>query len=145
MKHSHLRFKIAQLRQDKQLMMIESIAVFVFALFVAILLPSLLIRYVYADQQLFEQPKVIEYIPVASFAVGTVFFLYAILTNLSRLKQIKALERELEATGCDCHGNCMCGPDGDMSLVDKTAKKATVKKTASRKSSSKSKRSSKKA
>lgn len=108
-----LRFKISQLRQDKQLFAIESIAVFVFALFTSAFLPNLLLRYFYDQATLTEVPPVLEYIPVAAFVVGVGFFLFVLFTNMGRLNKIKKLEKELDdllATHGDhcCDGICAC-------------------------------------
>jgi hypothetical protein len=103
----HLRFQINQLRQDKVIFAVESIAVFIFALFVSAFLPNLLLRYVYVEQNLTEIPPVLEYIPVIAFVVGVGYFLFAILGNLSRWNKIKQMEKELETMTDD---DCNCGP-----------------------------------
>lgn len=108
-----LRFKISQLRHDKLIYAVESIAVFVLALFASAYLPNLLLRYFYDQATLTEIPPVLEYIPVAAFVVGVGFFLYAMLGNLARMGKIKKMEAELDAliaTHGDhcCEGNCDC-------------------------------------
>jgi hypothetical protein len=86
---------------------IESIAVFILAIFVSALLPSLLFRYMFANQQLLEQPKIFEYIPVVSFALGIGYFIYAMAGNLMREMSIKKTLSDMEMMGCDCDG-CDC-------------------------------------
>jgi len=108
-----LRFKISQVRQDKQLMTIESMAVFLCALFVSAFLPNLLLRYFYDQATLTELPPVLEYIPVAAFVVAVGFFIYVVFTNMGRLAKIKKLESELDtllASHGDhcCDGMCDC-------------------------------------
>ncbi len=109
-----LRFKIQQLRQDKIIFAIESIAVIVFALFVSAFLPNLLLRYFYAKQNLTEVPPSIEYIPVVAFVVGVGYFLFAMVTNLGRWDQVKRLEKQLDdvemGDGCGCCGCDSCEP-----------------------------------
>jgi hypothetical protein len=102
-----LRFKISQLRADKQLFAVESIAVFVFSLFVSAFLPNLLLRYFYDQSSLTEVPPMLEYIPVAAFVVGVGYFLYTVVTNMGRLSKIKALEKELD-TLLATHGDHCC-------------------------------------
>lgn len=122
---------------------IEAVLVLITALFVSALLPGLLIRYVYATQQLFEQPKPLEYIPVGAFVIGIFYFLLAMGGNIRRERRVARLEQEikdLEFSGC-----CGCGCDScdnsdedwmkewkeeDLSLdEEKVATKASDKKT----------------
>lgn len=104
MKCSQLQFDIDQLRKEKMIYAIESIAVFVFALFATVFLPQLLYKYFYANQKLLEEPKLLGYIPVAAFVIGMGYFAYAMITNLIRAVKIRRLEKEL----ADCC-NCGCG------------------------------------
>lgn len=77
--HTDLSFKVSRLRAKNQNTMITAITVLVAALFTIALLPSLLIQYVYAGQQLFKQPALLEYIPVVSFVAGMGYFLFAVV------------------------------------------------------------------
>lgn len=95
MKHHSVQFQIDQLRQDKIILAVESIAVMVFALFVSAFLPQLLIRYVYANQQLFEQPRALEYIPLIAFFVGTIYFIYATVMMVMKAIKINKLQTEM--------------------------------------------------
>jgi hypothetical protein len=141
--HTDLTFKIMQLRAKNQNVMLTAVTVLIAALFITALLPSLLIQYVYAGQQLFKQPVVLEYIPMISFAIGVGYFLVAIIGNIFRAKRIKYLENQVSTEGC-C-GSC-CDDDDEVlveleslaeALAEKKApakKKAAVKKTKSTKS-----------
>lgn len=118
MKHSSLKFKIKGLRQDRLSTTADTIAVILVSLFVSALLPSLLVRYVYANQQLFEQPKALEIIPVVAFIISIGFAVYALVTNVLRSIKIAALTKELETAelmssedGCCGGGNASCGTD----------------------------------
>ena len=155
MKYSHTQFKIDQLRKDKMILGIESIAVFVFSLFLSAFLPQLVFQYFYADQQLLEEPIIFQYIPVAAFAIGVGYFLYATILVLRKAGQVKKLEKDLEmmANDCCCGGACGCDCDQDdmeemQVIVDellqetakpkaKSAAKASKKKTAAKKKSTK--------
>jgi len=106
-KADHLRFKISQLRQDKVVYATEAIAVFIFCLFVSLFLPNLLLRYVYTDPNMAQVPKIFEYIPVATFAVGVIYFLYAMISNFIRFGQVKKLEKELDQLVA-AHGDHNC-------------------------------------
>lgn len=137
--HSTLSFKIQQLRMKNQTAMVSSIALIVFALFVSAILPSLLVRYVYAEQQLFEQPALLEYIPVASFLLGVGYFIYAVIANFMREKRAKYLEMEMEmmGDGADCCGNHDHGSSmNDVAAMAEAMTKAPVKKVAAKKRAS---------
>jgi hypothetical protein len=118
MKQSSLQFKISQLRHENLAYTMDSIGVFLFSLFLSAFLPQILFRYLYANQQLLEQPKVLEYIPVAAFVIGVGFFIFAMVTNIMRKMKIMKLEKELaqlNEMGCDCGGMCDCGDHDHMS------------------------------
>ncbi len=104
--HTSAQFHIKQLRAKSLLMMVESLSVFVAALFTSALLPSLLFRYMYANAQLVEQPKILEYIPVVAFVVGIGYFLVAAVGNIMREIKIMKLTKELNEMGCDCDCGC---------------------------------------
>lgn len=121
MKHSSLQFQISRLQQAKLNTSVEVIAVVVLALFISAILPSLLVRYLYADQQLFEQPALLEYIPVVAFVIGAGYGLFAIIINTLRSRKISQLSKELETEmlfsdmdGC-CGGGGSCGGCGSNS------------------------------
>jgi hypothetical protein len=112
MKHSHLQFQIAKLQRAKLNTTVEVIATIALALFVSSILPILLVRYIYANQQLFEQPALLEYIPIVAFVIGAGYGLFAIIVNIIRSKKIAQLSKELETEmrfaemdGC-CGGAC---------------------------------------
>jgi len=73
----------------------EGLFVVVSSLFVTALLPSLLIKYLYANAQLFEQPKLLEYIPVATFAISAAYIVFVIFGNITRGAKIRQAEAEL--------------------------------------------------
>lgn len=117
-----LKFKISQLRKDKMIAGIESISVFIFALFISVFLPNLLMQYVYTDPNLTALPPVVQYTPLVAFVVAVGYFLYAMIGNMTRMMTIKKLEKELAESylmddGC-CGGACSCGPhDFEMSSM----------------------------
>lgn len=103
-----LRFQISQLRQDKVVYAVESIAVFIFSLFASAFLPNILMQYVFTDPNLTKLPAVVEYTPILAFVVAMVYFFYAMAGNVGRLSQIKKLEKELEDAVLS-GDNCSCG------------------------------------
>ena len=127
----YAKFKIKTLKQESVIKTLESIAVFIFALFTTMLLPSILFKYLYQDQQLLEQPKLLEYIPIAAFAIGIGYFAYAMIGNVLRAMKIKQIEKDLMSGGDDCHGM-------DMEMM-KMHKMASAKVTKAKRSKKKSK------
>ncbi len=115
-------FQAQSLRAQNISKAVESIAVFVFALFMASVLPQLLFKYYYANMDLTEQPKLLEYIPVAAFVVGVGYFVYAMAGNFMRDAKAKKLEMQMMEMGCDCE-NCQCSPS--VATVSASTKKAT--------------------
>lgn len=169
MKHSSLQFQISKLQHAKLNTTVEAIAIVVLALFISAILPSLLVRYVYATQQLTEQPLLLEYVPVIAFVVGSGYGIYAFAINLFRTRKIAQLSKQLEEEsmmldGC-CGGGCSSNSFDNEEWADaesfdeldkmvdeiiaknESAKKekSTSKKTDKATSKTKSKSSSKKA
>jgi hypothetical protein len=148
MKQSTIQFQIDQLRKDKMIVVMEAIAIQVFALFVSAYAPQLLLRYYYQNQQLFEEPALLTYIPVASFAVGALFFIYAVVSNILRWRKIKQLEEEMLFIGsddaCGCGGDCQCGSEtnwDELDELDKIVEEAIAEsKAEAKKAVSKSKK-----
>ncbi len=119
-----VKFKISQLQKEKMTLDLELLAVLFAATFTSVFLPQLLFRYIYANQQLTAEPKLLEYIPLAAFVVGAVYFVYAVIANIQKSMQIKNLRKEMmdmsmmdggsccsdcKDCNCDEHGNCACG------------------------------------
>ncbi len=111
MTQTKLQFEIDQLRKDKTILLVESISVFIFSLFMSAFLPQLLFRYFYANQQLLEEPVVLQYIPVAAFVLGVGYFFFAMAANLLKSAKIARLEKELALVLDDC---CCQNSDQDL-------------------------------
>lgn len=88
MKSQNLEFQISQLRQDKIIYAIESVAINL-ACVVFSLLTSMVANIVPLPGQL------MFFLNIAIFTYGIGYTLYALFGNLSRLKQIKQLEAKL--------------------------------------------------
>jgi len=95
MNNQALQFKIQNLRSTTMQRTTEGLFVVVASLFVTALLPSLLIKYFYANAQLFEQPKLLEYIPVATFVISVAYIVFVIFGNMTRGAKIRQAETEL--------------------------------------------------
>ena len=78
---------------------LASLLLFLAALFLTAIAPSLLLRYVYAGQQLLAEPKLLEYIPLGSFVIAILFFIYSLVGCLIRSRTIKQLMSNLELMG----------------------------------------------
>lgn len=153
--HTHnLEFRIDQLRKDKMILILESIAIFIFALFVTVFLPQLLFQFLFANKELTAEPPVIKFIPVVSFAIAMIYFVYATVLLMMKKMKIMQLEKEMSMMmvddgGCECGGDCGCGghshedwmSDDDSSsdndemaaVMAQSKKKVTAKKKATKK------------
>jgi hypothetical protein len=145
----HLEFKIDQLYKEKTILALESIAVFVGALFITVYLPQLLFQFYYVNQELTAEPEVIKFIPVVSFAVAILFFVYAQVMMIMKKLKIGQLSKEhslamLQDDGCNCdhdHGhehhsdwmNESMDEEVKTVAVSKPKKKAAAKKKTAKK------------
>lgn len=116
MSHTMAHSKISELRSRSLIVTMEAIMVLFGAIMAIAILPSLLLRYFYDATTLIEQPKLLEYIPVAAFVVATIYFLKALIGNMRREKMIGQLMAEAEAMhgegcGSGCCGKGDCGDD----------------------------------
>lgn len=131
-------FQVNQLRLRSLVTLVEALLVSFVALIASAILPALLLRYVYAGQQLLAQPKVLEYLPLATFVVIVGYFLYAMVSGFMREMSARKLEKQLAATmmacgcdecGCDttCSHDCCCEP-GSNGMGEKASKSKRLKK-----------------
>lgn len=95
MTDSTVQFQIQQLRLKNIWKELEFIAVIVMVIFVNGLLPQLLLQYVYAEAELFETPQALILIPVISFVIGVLMFIYVGVGNLRREMQARQLEMSM--------------------------------------------------
>lgn len=90
--------QIAQLRNKNMLAIQESILVLLTAVFIALLLPQVLIRFVYANQNLLEEPMALQYLSPILLAVGLLQVVFTFIGNFKRTRQIATLEQELASS-----------------------------------------------
>lgn len=155
-------FKIQQLRTKNLTAAVESVALILGAVVANMLVPQLLLKYVYDPAVLVEAPAVFEYFPLVSYTIALGYFLFAMGGNFLRNRRARVLEQELMLTGGSCcaDGTCVCEDDTEITeeelkelerIVDealkpetkkapaKKASKKTTKKSTKTKSSKKSK------
>jgi flagellar biosynthesis protein FliQ len=116
------KFQVNQLRMKNAVKALEGILVLVACFLVAAFLPQLLIQYVYAEQQLFEQPALLTYLPVSIFVIGIAYFLFVMFGNLRREMEAQKLEKEVQLAMSmdDCCGGACGHHDHDLMMDDKT-------------------------
>jgi hypothetical protein len=134
MKHSKMQFQIDQLRQEKTITWVQSIAVLAFILFVMSFFESLIRFILPTQQQIFAAAAYLSYIPLIAFAIGALFFIYSIVMNVLRAGKIKQLEQEMLTIddSCECGGDCGCGDDHweELEELDKMVEKAMAESKA---------------
>lgn len=150
-------FKIQQLRTKNMTAAVESIAVIVGAVVANMLVPQLLLKYVYTDTSaMLEAPAIFTYFPLATYTLALTYFVRAMVSNFVRNSRADNLEKELILTGGrHSHGHCDdCMDDEEISddelkelerIVDQALKpnkkttKSASKRSANKKSAKKSK------
>jgi len=149
-------FQIQQLRTKNLTAAIESIAVVMGAVITNMLVPQLLIKYVYDPTTLTEAPAIFELLPLITYGIALAYFVYAMVGNFLRNKKANNLEQELLINGnsdCCADGTCSCNGDDQEEISDAELKelekivdealkpkaKKTVAKSSKKKSSKKSK------
>jgi hypothetical protein len=142
---TNLHFQVKQLRSQNMVTLMASLTLFVASLFTIALLPTLLIRYYYANQNLLAQPPLLDSIPLIGFVVAKVFFLYAVVMVIKR--EMKARKLEVQAMNDDCDCNCghyhhddMDVTDEEMAELESIVEKAMSAKKSSKKAKSSSKK-----
>ncbi len=141
-------FKIQQLRTKNLTAAVESVAVILGAVISNMLIPQLLIKYVYDPTVLTEAPVIFEYLPLITYGIGLGYFLYAMISNFMRNRKLRVLEQELYLTGGSCcnNGSCCSDEEEEISdeelkelerIVDEALKPAKTTKKATKKSSAK--------
>ncbi len=151
---SNAHFKIQQLRAQNGVCMISTVAVYMASLFTIAVLPSLIIRYFYAEQQLFDQPQILDLVPVVAFAISTLYFLFGAGMSIARELSARKLEKTLATENC-CGGSCGCADgsccndsmdvsDEELAELESIVEEAMTKKAAKPAKKAAAKRSTKK-
>lgn len=95
MNQSYVQFQIKNLQAENAQRVLEAIMITFVATLSMIVLPQLLLQYVYASEQLLAVPKPVEYIPVVAYVISLGYTIFAIVTNMARSKQIAQLKQDL--------------------------------------------------
>lgn len=149
-----LRFKIKDEEHAKMTALLESLAVSLFSIITAALLPQLIIQYLVRDGEYpTSQPMMLLYLPHFCYALVLFVFVATVIGNVARSRRIRQYKQELELlalTGEDCDCNCGTDHHGEevatldldsmeevvmQPMQEKTArptKKSAVKKTTKR-------------
>lgn len=153
-----LHHKIQEEQQAKSVALLESLAVSLFSVITAALLPQLIVQYLVRDGEFpTSQPLILTYLPHFCYALVFFSFVFAVLSNIARSRRIQQYKREIELlalTGddCCCDGNCSHGAEGEefvsfdddsleevvmepvVTKAPRAAKKSAAKKTSKRSS-----------
>jgi hypothetical protein len=111
-------FKIQQLRTKNLTAAVESIAIVIGAVVANMLVPQLLLKYVYTDtSQLLEAPPIFTYFPLVTYSLALAYFVYAMVGNFLRCRKANVLEQEFLLTGGYCGNHCCdeCQTDEEIS------------------------------
>ncbi|NCO12379.1 MAG: hypothetical protein COZ34_04355 [Candidatus Pacebacteria bacterium CG_4_10_14_3_um_filter_34_15] len=141
-------FAVQQLRTQNLVKGVESLSGFVAAVVANMLIPQLLIKYVYDPTTLTVAPPVFEYLPLVTYGLALLYFVFAMVGNFRRERSARTMQKEMSLSSCCTDGSCADCKDEEISekelkelekIVDqalKPTKKAT-KKVAVKKSSAK--------
>ncbi len=153
MQYAHMQFEIAQLRQQNQIKVTESIVALILTFIFVSLVPQFLMIYVYQAQTTLMQqtPALVEYMGPVATAIGLAYVVFALVGNAFRESKARSLEAELHTMMLMDDGSEFTTTDEELMALEKivddaleqhaaepkkTAKK-TTKKKATRKSSTK--------
>lgn len=117
-----LRFKIKDEQNAKITALLESLAVSLFSVITAALLPQLIIQFLVRDGEYpTSQPMVLLYLPHFCYSLVLFVFAVTVVGNVARSRRIRQYKQELELlalTGedCDC-GSCTCDDHGNEEVA----------------------------
>ena len=120
--------KIENLRSKSLFSSMNAISVFIGAVIANMIAPQLLLKYVYDANTLTEAPPIFEYLPLVTYSLAMVYFVFAVVTNYMRERKISLLEKELSIAsmpGC-CGGDCCNGDDSCCSNEDAMVSEAEL-------------------
>ena len=121
-----LLLEVQDLRMQNLTKAVESLMVFVAAIFANAFLPQLIIKYMYTQEELLtltETPQILEVLPTATFTLAAVYFLYVVYASITNSRRISVLKKEMKMLGDTCCGGaCGCGHDGEEELTEEELK-----------------------
>lgn len=142
-------FKIQQLRTKNLTLAVESISAITGAVVINMLVPQLLLKFVYDPTTLVEAPAIFEILPLVTYSIAVLFFAYVMVSNFMRERKVAMLEQEMMigADGCCC-GDCNCDNEEinqeDLKELEKIVDEAIKPSKKVKASAKKAKKTSKK-
>ena len=100
MKNHRTGLAVQQLRIKNLTSVVSTLAVFVAAVVTNMLVPQLLIKYVYDPTTLVTAPPIFEYLPLVTYGVALLYFIRVALDNFVREGRAKKMEREFGLGSC---------------------------------------------
>lgn len=141
--------ELTDLRMQNLTRAVQSVMVFAAAIFANAFLPQLIITYMYTQEELLtltEQPKILELLPVATFAIAMIYFLYVVFVGFANNKKAATLKEEINLGGGCCGGGCCDTMDEELtetelkeleSIVEEALKPKKATKKSSKKTTKK--------
>ncbi len=141
-------FAVQQLRTQNLVKGVESLSGFVAAVIANMLIPQLLIKYVYDPTTLTVAPPIFEFLPLVTYGLALLYFVFAMVGNFMRERNARSMQKEMLLSSCCTDGSCANCKDEEISetelkelekIVDKALKptKKATKKVAAKKSPAK--------
>lgn len=95
MTKADLQFTIDQMRKEKMVYGIDSLAVSLIMVLTAVFLPELLYRVVFANPESSLDPNVLNNVAPVAYGIAVAYFVFAMVGNFLRCKKIERLEKDL--------------------------------------------------
>ncbi len=138
---------ITDLRMQNLTRAVESLMVFVAAIFANAFLPQLIIKYMYTPEELMtltENPQILELLPTITFALAAAHFVYVVFMNITSSKKVATLKKEMAIAG-GCCGECSTEEDEELTEAELKELEAIVEEALKPKKTTKKKATAKKA
>lgn len=90
------QYKIDQHKKDQMVLALTTMMVFFAMVLANIFLPSILFDYVLSRPGMDVNPAFLQYIPVVTFTIAALHFLWTALKSFRSVRQIRVLQKELE-------------------------------------------------
>jgi len=88
-------FNIQQLRTKNLVKSVQALTGFVGAVVANMVIPQLLLKYIYDPTTLMEAPAIFELLPLVTYSLALIYFLYTLVSNFTSEREAKKLEREM--------------------------------------------------
>ncbi len=108
MKTTDLRFQIAKTQRDQQTALQGALLVVFFAVITASVGPQFIYQYALQNAPVEQQMLILGNLPVVSYGIAVVVFLWALVRNFFRSRTIRMYEQELQLLAYAMMDDCMC-------------------------------------